>query len=159
MIGLYNLLAVGAGVFELLGFTGTVEVPPHAPQVLGDPKAAVVLAHNLQAQTGETCLTLCQGEPYHQGRHQLGRVAGSQGHPWHCTFEGWHSGEGVERSGTCGRALCWAGLLGRGMLRGTELREERGKEQGFAVGMKRKVGAWGCQGKEKGMVLGCPWLA
>lgn len=77
-IGLYNLLAVGAGVFELLGFTGTVEVPPHTPQVLGDPKAAVVLAHNLWVQTGETCLTLHQGGLYHQGRHQLGRVAGSQ---------------------------------------------------------------------------------
>lgn len=78
-IGLYDLLAVGAGVFELLGFTGTVEVPPHAPQVSGDPKATVVLAHDLQAQIGQTCLTLCQGGPYHRGRDQFGRVAGSQG--------------------------------------------------------------------------------
>lgn len=51
-IGLYNLLAVGAGVFELLGFAGTVEVAPHAPQVLWDPKAAVMLAHDLWAETG-----------------------------------------------------------------------------------------------------------
>lgn len=70
-ISLYNLLAIGASVFELLGFTGAVEVPPHTPQVLGDPKAAIVLAHDLQAQMGVTCLTLCQGGLYHRGRHQL----------------------------------------------------------------------------------------
>lgn len=51
-IGLYDLLAVGAGVFELLGFAGAVEVPPHTPQVLGDPEAAVMLAHDLRAETG-----------------------------------------------------------------------------------------------------------
>lgn len=51
-IGFYNLLAVGAGVFELLSFTGSVEVAPHTPQVLWDPEAAVMLAHNLQAETG-----------------------------------------------------------------------------------------------------------
>lgn len=152
---MYNLLAIGASVFELLGFTGTVEVPPHALQVLGDPKTAIMLAHDLQAQMGLTCLTLCQGGLYHQGRCQLGRVAGSQRHPWHWTVEGWHSGGDAERSGICGRALSWAGFLGRGMLGSTELREQLGKEQVLAVATRRKVRVWGCQRKEKGMVLGC----
>lgn len=51
-IGLYDLLAVGAGVFEFLGFAGAVEVAPDSPQVWGDPEAAVMLADDLWAGTG-----------------------------------------------------------------------------------------------------------
>jgi len=51
-VGLQDLLAAGAAVAELLGVAGAAQVPPDPTQVLGDPEASVMLAHDLCAGTG-----------------------------------------------------------------------------------------------------------